>query len=188
MSRGVQLQKQLFMKVILIVAVFLCAANGHAQQTNSAAENKQAADAALREKAFDLLKSLAAPLGTLQSAENRARIGSNIAGSLWTNDEGRARELFALVEADIKAGLHPPAVDDWEDTQTFLVFLKLRADTIERIAKHDPELALAFLKATELSSEIKLEFSLGDKDQQLELHLAKQVASSSPEPRASTCS
>ena len=176
-----QLQKQFFTKVILIVAVFLCAANGHAQQANSAAEDKQAADAALREKAFALLKSLATQLGTLQSAENRVRIGSNIAGSLWANDEERARELFALVEAEIKAGLRPPAVDDWEDTQTFLVFLKLRADTIERIAKYDPELALAFLKATALSPEIKVQFSLDDKDHQLELQLAKQVASSSPE-------
>ena len=135
----------------------------------------------MREKAFDLLKSLAAQLGTLQSAENRARIGSNIAGSLWTNDEGRARQLFSLVEEDIKAGLRPPAVNDWEDTQTFLVFLQLRADTIARIAKHDPELALAFLKATALTPEIKLQFGLGEKDQQLELQLAKQIASGSPE-------
>jgi hypothetical protein len=177
----VQLQKQFFTSVILIVAVVLCAANVRSQQANSATENKLDADAALREKAFDLLKSLAGQLGTLQSAENRARIGSNIAGSLWTNDEGRARELFSLVEEDIKAGLRPPAVNDWEDAQTFLVFLQLRADTIARIAKHDPELALAFLKATALSPEIKLQFRLGEKDHQLELQLAKQVASSSPD-------
>ena len=175
------MQKQFFKGVILIIAVALCAANVHSQQTNPAAENKQDADAALREKAFDLLKSLAGQLGTLQSAENRARIGSNIAGSLWTNDEGRARELFSLVEEDIKAGLRPPAVNDWEDTQTFLVFLQLRADTIARIAKHDPELALAFLKATALSPEIRLQFGLGEKDRQLELQLARQVASSNPD-------
>ena len=176
-----QLQKQFFTSVILIVAVVLCAANGHSQQANSATENKQAAEAALREKAFDLLKSLAGQIGTLQSAENRARIGSNIAGSLWTNDEGRARELFSLVEEDIKAGLRSPTVNDWEDTQTFLVFLQLRADTIARIAKHDPELAFAFLQATALSPEIKLQFRLRETDRQLELQLAKQVASSSPE-------
>jgi hypothetical protein len=177
----VQLQKQFFTSVVLIVAIALCAASVHSQQAQSAADNKEDADAALREKAFDLLKSLAGQLGALQSGENRARIGSNIAGSLWTNDEGRARELFSLVEEDIKAGLRPPALNDWEDTQTFLVFLQLRSDTIARIAKHDPELALGFLKATELNPELKRQFGLGEKDRQLELQLAKQVASRNPD-------
>ncbi|HEX7770805.1 MAG TPA: hypothetical protein VF435_00190, partial [Pyrinomonadaceae bacterium] len=175
------MQKQFLRMFILIITVAICVGNVHSQQANSAAENKQDADAALREKAFDLLKSLAAQLGTLQSAENRARIGSNIAGSLWPNDEVRARELFLLVEADIKAGLRLPAVNEWEDTQTFLVFLQLRADTIARIAKHDPELALAFLKATALTPEIKLQFGLNEKEHRLEIQLAKQVASSNPE-------
>ena len=176
-----QLHKQFFTSVILIVAIVFCAASVHSQQTQSAADNKQDADAALREKAFDLLKSLAGQLGTLQSGENRARIGSNIAGSLWTNDEARARQLFSLVEEDIKQGLRPPTVNDWEDTQTFLVFLQLRADTIGRIARHDPELALAFLKATELDPEMKRQFGLNEKDRQLELQLARQVASSNPD-------
>ena len=67
--------------------------------------NERAADAAVRKKAVELLESLASQIGTLQSAENRARIGANIAASLWTHDEKRARELLVSVEADINAGL-----------------------------------------------------------------------------------
>ena len=93
----------------LLIIVTLCSANTLAQQTDSTAPAKETADAALRDKAFDLLESLAGQLSTLQSAENRARIGANIAESIWNHDEKRARQLFALVQDDIKSGLVPPA-------------------------------------------------------------------------------
>jgi hypothetical protein len=69
------------------------------------------ADEALRQKAFDLLKSVAGQLGGLQSAENRARIGANVADSLWQRDEERARALFVSVQDDINAGLQTRAGD-----------------------------------------------------------------------------
>ena len=174
------MQTKLFFTLTLIVAVVLCAANVRAQQTNPAAESKQDADAALREKAFDLLKSLAGELGTLQSPENRARIGSNIAGSLWPHDESRARELFTLVQQDINTGLQLTENPDSEDTRTLLVFLKLRADTIERIARHDPELAYSFFKATGISSEKELPDAVRESDRMLESHIAKQLSATNP--------
>lgn len=174
------MQTKSFFTLTLIVAVALCAANVRAQQTEPPAENKQAADAALREKAFDLLQSLAGELGTLQSPENRARIGSNIAGSLWRHDESRARELFTLVQQDINTGLQLPENPDSEDAKSLLVFLKLRADTIERIARHDPELAYSFFKATEISSEKELPDAVRESDRMLEAHIAKQLSASNP--------
>src|SRR5437870_12278239 len=119
----------------------------HAQQSAST-ENPQTSDAALREKAFALLESLANQIGSLQSAENRARLGANIAESLWNYDEKRARILLVSVEDDIKAGLQDQEGDDRTDALRRIVFLQLRMNTIERIGKHDADLALAFLKAT----------------------------------------
>jgi len=178
---GCRLQTKLFITVALIVAVVLCPANAHAQQTASAAENKQAADTALREKAFELLDSLAGQVSTLQSAENRARIGSNIAASIWPHDEKRARDLFAAIAEDIKAGLEPPQGYDYESTHTFLVFLTLRSDTIERIAKYDPELAYAFFKATQFSPTPQRRIDLLNREHELEMQLANQVARSRPD-------
>jgi len=174
------LQIKLFFTLALIVAVVLCSANVRAQQTSPPAESKPAADAALREKAFALLKSLAGELGTLQSPENRARIGSNIAGSLWSHDENRARELFTLIQQDINTGLQVSENPDSEDTKRLLVFLKLRADTIERIARHDPELAYSFFKATGISSEKELPDTVRESDRRLESHIAKQLSASNP--------
>ncbi|HEY2964632.1 MAG TPA: hypothetical protein VGJ37_19600 [Pyrinomonadaceae bacterium] len=167
--------------VALLLAILLCFPVANGQQNNSTAET-QSANAALREKAFKLLESLADQLGTLQSAENRARMGSNIAESLWTRDETRARQLFKLVEDDIKLGLQQLHEDDPRAKHTFEVFLKLRDDNVHRIAKHDPELALAFLKETflfvkEVASDPDGSISPGivENEHALELRLAKSI-------------
>jgi hypothetical protein len=161
--------------LIAILALLVCSATARAQEANSKA---QAADAARREQALELLKSLATQLANLQSPENRARIGANIADSLWPHDEKRARALFNSVQEDINAGLQNRERDDPRDEDTFAVFLKLRHDTVERIAKHDAELALSFLKATEPTP---LSPDMADDDRALQLRLAKQVATGKPD-------
>jgi hypothetical protein len=157
------------------------------QQTTSNTTEKDAQAAALRAKAYDLLASLADQLGTLQSAENRARIGSNVAGSIWTHDEKRARALFQLVENDIKTGLQVDKKAP-HSKHTFQVFYKLRENTAERMAQHDPELALAFIRDTgsfvnEYSRQPNGEISeaIARQEQALELRLAKQISAANPE-------
>jgi hypothetical protein len=151
---------------------------GQLNNLSNSAERQDKAE--LQEKAFKLLESLAGQLGSLQSAENRARMGSNIAGSLWPHDEQRARALFALVADDIKLGLHRPE-DDPEPDETFYVFLKLRDDTAERIAQRDPELALSFLQKTEPVSDEPLPRDVLEKEQSMKLRLARRVATKNPE-------
>ena len=171
-----------FFTVLVLIVVTLCPVYATAQQqTGSTTKAEDAAEAALREKAYGLLESLAGEIGTMQSPENRARIASNIAGSLWTHNETRARELFAMVQQDINAGLQVPQTEDPEDVQTLMVFLRLRVDTINRIVKYDPDLAYEFFKATQLSPDVKLSEQAQAGEQALETQLAKQVAASSPE-------
>ena len=165
---------------LLLIFVALGPVHAQAQKDTSTAQAKQAEEQALREKAFQLLESLAGELGALQSPENRARIGSNIAWSLWPHNENRARALFAQVQSDVNLVLQAPESKAPEDIKTFMVFLKLRADTTERISKHDPELAYEFFKATALSSDKKLPRHVLENEKRLESHLAKQLSSSSP--------
>lgn len=168
-----------FVNLLILIVVGFCPVYALAQQDSSTAKTDE--EAALRQKAYDLLESLAGEIGTMQSPENRARIASNIAGSLWTHNENRARELFAMVQQDINAGLQVPESEDPEDIHTLMVFLRLRMDTINRIAKHDPELAYDFFKSTELNPNIKLNEQARTNEQALETYLAKQVAAGSPE-------
>ena len=165
----------------LIIAFGLCASAAQGQESSSKSPEPKKPDAALREKAFSLLESLAEQLSILQSSENRARIGSNIVGSLWDHDEKRARAVLALVESDLKAVLQNPAGDDPTDQHTFMVFLTLRMNTIERLAQHDPETALNFLKATEPVSEKGLPYETTGDQRSFELRLARQVERQNPE-------
>lgn len=159
--------------LLLILTVVLCPDSAPAQQDTT--------DAALREKAFKLLESAAGQLNSLQSPENRARLGANIADSLWSHDEKRARALFALVEEDIRAGMANRDLEDPKDALTLKVFLKLRVDTVERIAKYDAELALAFLKATEFVSDERLPRDITQLESGLEIRLAKLAANANPD-------
>ncbi|HEY0726953.1 MAG TPA: hypothetical protein VGD38_02715 [Pyrinomonadaceae bacterium] len=170
----------------LCATLLLCFQPALGQQTSNTTE-RDAKTAALRAKAYDLLASLADQIGTLQSAENRARIGSNIAGSIWTHDEKRARTLFKLVEDDIKFGLQVDKKAP-HSKHTFQVFYKLRENTAERMAQHDPELALAFVRdtasfVTEHARQPNGELSeaIVRQEQALELRLAKQVSAANPE-------
>lgn len=170
-----------FLPVLILIIVALRPVCVSAQQNSSTSQTKDAAETELREKAYQLLETLAGQVNTMQSPENRARIGSNIAGSLWPHNEARARELFAMVQQDINAGLQVTEIDDPEDERTLMVFLRLRADTINRIAKHDPELAFDFFKATALSPDLKLSEKVRAAERALETDLARQVAASSPD-------
>jgi hypothetical protein len=170
----------------LIFALLLCSQLALGQQSSSSTSDKTAEET-LREKAFDLLESLADQIGSLQSAENRARMGSNIAGSLWPHDEKRARALFKLVENDIKLGLQVEKTAPNAE-HTFQVFLKLREDTAARMAKCDPELALTFVRETvpfvnEYARDRDGEISppIAEKEHELELRLAKQIGANNPE-------
>ena len=164
----------------IVIAALLCSVPAYAQKDGSPAETKKAEEA-LREKAFAVLESLAGQLGSLQSNENRARIGSNLAESIWDHDEKRARELFALVQQDISAGLQVSENPDQDDTHALLVFMHLRADTIDRMARHDPELAYSFFKATQFGKEQQIPFSARLSEHTLELHLAQKLANSNPD-------
>ena len=165
----------LILGVVLFSAFSVCA---HAQE-NTAKPNAEET-AALREKAFKLLETVAGQLTTLQSAENRARIGANIVDSLWKHDEERARSLLRVVQEDIKTELHKQDKERLDHTR-FAVFLKLRQDTVERIAKYDGQAALDFLKVTFPLFEDNEPYSFRNNEQALELRLAKQIATNNPE-------
>ena len=164
--------------LMLIVALTFFQQHAQAQIKS---ENAQTKNTELREKAFTALESLAGQLNTLQSAENRARIGANIADSLWKHDETKARALFQLVQDDIKSHLTiPENQQDAKEMQTFLVFLKLRSDTLDRIVKYDAELAFSLYKATEVDLD-KFPPYLVEEQRNLDLRLSQKMAAENPE-------
>lgn len=159
---------------IVAILILLLFPVTHAQ------DKPQTTDAARREKAIGLLQSLATQVANLQSPENRARIGANIADSLWAHDEKRARVLFISIEEDINWGLRAREVKNAKDDYTLSVFMQLRTDVVTRIAKRDGELALDFLRATAPNNE-KLPRAVADRERDFEVKLATQIVASNPD-------
>ena len=169
--------RSLFALILGIVLLSGFGGYAHAHQDPTAADKEEAA--ALREKAFKLLESVATQLNTLQSSENRARMGANLADSLWKRDAERARSLLRVVQEDIKTELQQR--DRKLDQQRFNVFFKLRYDTVERIAKYDAEAAFEFLKVTEPLFGEQVPHEYRGSEHSIELRLAKQIAASNPD-------
>ena len=163
-----------------MVLVFLCTCSARAQEPVPLEGQDESAAAELRKKAIDLLESVVGQVDILRSGENRARIRSNAADLLWKHDEKRARGLFAAVEEDIKAGLNDSDPDPATRSHTLAVFMLLRSDTIGRIARHDPALALSFLRATRPASIEQFPHQLRQGEEFMELRLAGQIAARDP--------
>jgi hypothetical protein len=162
----------------LIVAVLsICSSAQSQQPVASPGPTPEVTE--LKEKALKLLESLAGQVDTLHSAENRARIGSNIAQLLWEHDERRARALFGAAAEDVKAGFGSVSSEDPEADVTLRVFVQLRRDIVMRIANHDTDLALEFLRSTTLPA--KLPYDLVDAEKSLSLQLARQAAAKDPQ-------
>jgi hypothetical protein len=169
--------------ILLLIIVLFGFSNASSQQAGA---NAVKADDALRQQAFDLLDSVAGQISILQSPENRARVASNVAASIWEHDERKARALLVSVQEDINAGLRIQEGDQQADRQRRMVFLQLRVNTVERIAKYDGELALAFFRNTAAPlPETKADDERRDynehQERALELSLARQMAEKSPE-------
>jgi hypothetical protein len=164
------MKRSLHYLLLLLITVALLPVKTFCQQVND-----KKVDDAVRQKAYKLLESLAEQIGSLQSGENRARMGSNIAMSLWPHNEARAREMLATVTKEIKAGLQR----DDEDPLRYLArpnFIKLREDTALRIAKFDPEWALRFLEET-----VPIDIKISDDDErELNLRLAMVFVKEKP--------
>lgn len=165
--------------LVLAITLFASIPDFTQAQENNSTPNKEEI-AALREKAFKLLDNVAGQLNTLQSVENRARMGSNLVESLWKHDEERARSLLRVVQEDIKTELQKRDREARFDGR-FKVFLRLRNDTIERVAKYDGQAAYDFLKVTEPVFENQEPYDFREHEQNLELRLAKQIAANNPD-------
>ena len=171
--------RTLLISVVLVLLAFSSAR----PQESGPVRGEDSAAAAMRKKAIGLLESVAEQLGSLRSAENRARIGSNVADSLWDHDQKRSRSIFVAIEEDLKAGFADADPDNPAHRQTLMVFGQLRSEIIDRIAKWDPEFALEFLQATvpPMESQSRPLYEMRDYENNLALRLARQTAARNPQ-------
>jgi hypothetical protein len=136
---------------------------------------------ALEKKAFDLLETISAQVTSLHAPSNRIRSESLIADLLWTHDEKRSRALFKTASDDL---INVIANIDFSDPDVYqqLAWLSSqRSDMVTRLAAHDPDAALSFLRATRLGAATDPRAKwYSDTETNLELRLAGMVAKQNP--------
>jgi hypothetical protein len=171
----------------LVLLLFLLTSSSQPARGQQRTSASKEADEALRQKAFDLLGSVAGQISILQSPENRARVAANVAESIWEHDEKLARAMIVSVQEDINLGLRNQTGEEASDRERRMVFTQLRVNTVERIAKHDAEMALAFFRGTEpplpettTGNDDSREWRMRE-EREFEIRLARQIADKNPE-------
>jgi len=161
----------------LLIAVCLLTLPSLARAQEEAASATEDAKAA-EKQALELLDSITQAIPSLRNSGNRVYLTSAVADLLWSKDEKRARALFEIVKQEIVAALadFDPGVQ--QAYNGFEILQQRRRECLERMARHDPEMAISFLRATRLPSATSNQQA---NEAHLELYLAGLLAGKDPE-------
>lgn len=135
---------------------------------------------AVEKLGLELLDTIAGEIPSLRNPGNRVYLTSAVADLLWTQDEKRARGLFEIAKQEMVAAAANLEPGDQQSYNAFETFQQRRRECIDRIARHDPSLAVAFLRATR-PPERSTDNNQQANETSLELHLAGLVAAEDPE-------
>lgn len=175
--------KSLISSLVLVLLILTCAAaqSPSASPTESKEEQEKARKE-LERKALALLDETVESAQMLKLAENRTLVQATAADLVWTHDEKRARNLFrdamtALGEEMSGAGEKLSSYDP-----AYWALMQLRRQTLQMIARRDPQLALDLLRSTRpQTSENPANGRRGmDPELLLEQSIATQVAANDP--------
>ena len=146
---------------------------------NSATDPKP--EPVAEKKALSLLETVADQVASLRAPANRARAECAIADLLWTRDEKRARGLFNDAATGISAVASNIDFADQQAYQEFSLMNQLRQEVVNRIAQHDPEMALSVLRETRLPQSTGQRWNwYAETETAFELNLATLIAARDP--------
>ena len=106
-------------------------------------------------------------------------LANAIADLLWSKDEKRARALFDTVTMEMVSAVNAFDPSDQEHYNNLWMIQQQRQEIIDRMARHDPEMAMAFLRATRLPLAPQLAQHRVN-EIHLEMHLAGLIAEKDP--------
>jgi regulator of sigma D len=169
---------------LVVLSLLLLVFPGATSAQNFPAESPspEKLDPAKEKKAFDLLQSISEQVSSLHSPSNRVRAECLIADLLWVRDEKRSRALFKSASDDVAAVVADIDFSDPEVYQQLQWLNQLRQAMVNHMAQHDPDAAMAFLRATRLpgSSDQRAKW-YAETETNLELQLAALIAKQNPQ-------
>jgi hypothetical protein len=138
----------------------------------------------LERKTYALLEEIIVSATLLKLPENRALVQSSAADLLWTRDERRARALFREALENLRQAT-PKQSGQLSNEQrvAYQLFIQQRKETLQVVARRDPDLALELLRATRAPTPPQPPFfGIGQSNEEtrMEQTLAVQVAANDP--------
>lgn len=165
----------------LLLQVFLSGSIS-AQNVANTTPGAETPAPAIEKKAFDLLQTISEQVTNLHSPSNRVRAECLIADLLWTRDEKRSRALFKTASEDVTNAVANIDFSDSEVYQQLQWLNQLRQEVVNRIAQHDPDAAMSFLRATRLPASTDPQAKwYADTETNMELQLAGLIAKQNPQ-------
>lgn len=136
----------------------------------------------LKAKGLALLIEATQSFPQLRRLQTRAGFQIQAAQLLWSSDDKRAAKLIEQAIESVKEFIADIDNTDLDYYESFEIAMQLRQQLIEALGPHDPELALNFLRSTRtLANPEGAQFrGQGDRELQLELSLATQIAATDP--------
>jgi hypothetical protein len=157
------------------------AAQVPASQGSATAKDKEAKESR-EKKAVSLLEGVIEDSGSLKSLENRIRVQAIAADLLWTRNEKSARSLLGEAMsnfATLAGNTDTRCAECYAGIQTAV---QLRSELIQIASRHDPSLALKFMRSSRLTSpqRASTEQYLSELETQQEQSIAAAVAARDP--------
>lgn len=136
----------------------------------------------LKAKGLALLIETTQSLPQLRRAQTRAGFQIQAAQLLWNSDGKRATKLMEQAIESVKEFIADVDSTDLDYYESFELATQLRQQVVDALGPHDPEMALNFLRSTRVlaNPEGARGIGSGDRELQLELSLATQVAATDP--------
>ena len=161
----------------------ICGQSPANQESTATTQEQQEAQKALEQKAFALIEEIITQAPTLKLAENRVNIQATAADLIWKRDEKRARVIFKQATASLAQAMTAMDPSDPQYDTLAQALAQLRMSVLDTIARHDPQLALDFLRATRQPAPPGSHpfDSPPDVEPQLEGRLASLIAATDPQ-------
>jgi hypothetical protein len=174
--------KSFISSLMLTLLLLTSAAAQELPQVQESKEEQQKAQQELERKALALLDATLESAQTLKLVENHALVQTLAADLIWPHDEKRARNLFRDAMTAIGESLNSANAKAQRYDTAYWMTLQLRQQTLQTIARRDPQLALDLLHSTRpVSAENAPVNSRGpDQELLLEQSIASQVALNDP--------
>jgi hypothetical protein len=173
-----------WLALVALSLLLLVVPSNSASAQNAAVEDPGTGkpEPAVEKKAFDLLQTISEQVTNLHSPSNRVRAECVIADLLWTRDEKRSRALFKTASDDVANAVANIDFSDPEVYQQLQWLNQLRQEVVNRLAQHDPDAAMSFLRATRLQAATDPRAKwYADTETNMELQLAGLIAKQNPQ-------